>query len=198
MAAHETTALVLVVEMEGFMLRAILIGGIVLLGCASSAFAGGDHLGQRASAHVVLEVAGGWDGGCGVAELDFSRTLSNGTSDMVNVNSVGAFRVPAGKALVVTDVDWQYVHPNGAAAAGTVQTLRLFIENLATPDDGLRAFESAITLSTTGAGGASEHMTSGFVVSSSARICPDVSPGPDGPPFGLQHLIVRGYLVADK
>jgi hypothetical protein len=41
-------------------------------------------------------------------------------------------------------------------------------------------------------------MTSGFVVSSKARICPDVFPGPHGPPSGLQHLIVRGYLIAEK
>ena len=35
-----------------------------------------------------------------------------------------------------------------------------------------------------------------LVVSSKARICPDVFPGPVGPPLGLQHLILRGYLIA--
>ena len=55
-----------------------------------------------------------------------------------------------------------------------------------------------MTLSSLGEGGASEAMTSGFVVSSAARICPDVIPGPLGPPFGLQHLILRGYLAPDR
>jgi hypothetical protein len=41
-------------------------------------------------------------------------------------------------------------------------------------------------------------MTSGFVVSSKARICPTVFPGPLGPPSGLQHLIARGYLIPGK
>ena len=106
------------------------------------------------------------------------------------------WRVPAGEALVITDVDWQYIHPQGAAEAGRIQVLRLFVENLATPINTRRAFESAITLGSLGEGGVSEAMTTGFVVSSKARVCPDVFPGPQGPPFGLQHLILRGYLIS--
>jgi len=145
---------------------------------------------QLASEHVTLEVVGGVIGGCGPTNLDFVRVLPDGTSSDV-------FRVPATQVLVVTDVDWQYVHPNGAAAAGTIETLRLFIENLTNPSLSRRAFESTVTLSSVGQRGISERMTSGFIVSSAARICPDVFPGPLGPPFGLQHLIVRGYLAPD-
>ena len=106
------------------------------------------------------------------------------------------WRVPAGQALVVADVDWQYIHPQGAAEAGRIQVLLLFVENLATPIHTRRAFESAVTLSSRGDAGVSEAITTGFVVSSKARVCPDVFAGPQGPPFGLQHLILRGYLIS--
>jgi hypothetical protein len=149
------------------------------------------HMGQPASNHVTLEVIGGVTGGCGPAQLDFMRVLPDGSNG-------GIFRVPKGEVLIVTDVDWQYVHPNGGTDSGKIQVLRLFIQNLANPQESRRAFESTITLSSAGEGGASESMTSGFVVSSKARICPDVSPGPQGPPYGLQHLILRGYLAPDK
>ncbi len=149
-----------------------------------------------ASQHVVLEIVGGMNGGCGPAKLDFLRILSDGT---VQTGSGGlGWRIPVGQALVITDVDWQYVHPQSAAAAGKIEVLRLFIENLANASNTRRGFESTIILSSHGEGGVSEAMTSGFVVSSKARICPDVFPGPLGPPSGLQHLILRGYLIVDS
>lgn len=146
--------------------------------------------------HVVLEVVGGMNGGCGPARLDFVRIPPDGGIETGPGGS--GYRVPVGQALVITDVDWQYVHPQGAAVAGRIEVLRLFIENLTTPSHTRRAFESTITLSSHGEGGISEATTSGFVVSSRARICPDVFPGPLGPPSGLQHLILRGYLIADN
>ena len=149
-----------------------------------------------ASQHVVLEVGGGMNGGCGPAKLDFVRVLPDGSTQS-GPGGLG-WRVPVGQALVITDVDWQYKHPQGAAAAGNIQVLRLFIENLATTSHTRRAFESTITLSSHGEGGISEAMSSGFVVSSKARVCPDVSPGPLGPPSGMQHLILRGHLIADN
>ena len=145
------------------------------------------------SQNVVLEVVGGMNGGCGPGKLDFVRVLADGKSQS-GPGGLG-WRVPAGKALVITDVDWQYIHPQGAAAASQIQVLRLFVENLVNPSQTRRAFESAITLSSLGEGGVSEAMTTGFVVSSKARVCPDVFPGPQGPPSGLQHLILRGYLI---
>jgi hypothetical protein len=148
------------------------------------------HLGQPPSEHVVLELIGGAAGGFGPGNLDFKRNLANG------VSAPGVFRVPSGRFLVVTDVDWQYVHPQGAAGAGEIQIFRLFVHNLSQPQaTALRVFESTITLSSRGKGGISESMTSGFVVSPAARIGVDVFPGPQGPPFGLQHAILRGYLT---
>lgn len=148
-----------------------------------------------ASQHVVLEVCAGMNGGYGPAKLDFLRILPDATAQ-AGANGLG-WRVPAGQALVVTEVDWQYVHPQGVAGADKIEVLRLFLDSLASPGTTRRVFESTITLSSKGEGGISESMSSGFVVSSKARLGPDIMPGPLGPPFGLQHLILRGYLVAD-
>jgi hypothetical protein len=147
------------------------------------------------SQNVVLEVVGGMNGGCGPGKLDFVRVLADGNSQS-GPGGLG-WRAPAGQALFITDVDWQYVHPQGATGAGQIQVLRLFVENLANPIQTRRAFESAITLSSRGEGGVSEAMTTGFAVSAKARVCPNVFPGPQGPPSGLQHLILRGYLIAN-
>jgi hypothetical protein len=154
------------------------------------------HLGQPVAQHVTLELVGGMKGGCGPAKLDFVRVLPDGNTESTP-EGLG-YRVPEGKLLVVTDVDWQYVHPKRAEAAGQIQVLRLSVENFAKPENKRRAFESTVTLSSQGEGGTSQSMASGFVVSAKARICPDVFPGPQGPPSGLQHLIVRGYLIAEK
>lgn len=157
------------------------------------------HAELKPSQMVVLEVIGGSNSGCDTpAKFDFVQLNADGTHKP-GTSPSGTFRVPAGKVLVVTDVDWQYVHPNGAAGAGSDMTLRLSVKNLANAYmPGNRAFESTITLSSKGEGGISEKMTTGFPVSSKAMICPDITPGPMGPPSGLQHLILRGYLVADN
>lgn len=147
----------------------------------------GTHVGQSPSDHVVLGLAAGATGGCEPRGFEFIRVLPDGTLD------AGHFRVPAREVLVVTDVDWQY----NRGVPGDRQILRLFIENLTTGDSNI-AFESTVILNAQGDGGISEAMTSGFVVSSAARICPDLLPGPLGPPFGLNHVILRGYLTAEK
>ena len=131
------------------------------------------HLGQKPKDHVVLEIVGTAEG------LDFQRNLPDGTSS-------GIFRVPRGMVLVVTDVDWQY----NAGTPGERQTLRLSIVNLADPTESRRVFESSVMLNNSGSGGISEAMTSGFVVSSAARLAVDEEPGGGV----LNHAILRGYL----
>jgi len=154
------------------------------------------HMGQLASNHVTLGSTRVGTGGCEPCQLDFSRVLPDGSLE------AGVFRVPEGKVLVVTDVDWKY-RTHGLFETNRVQSLRLFVENLAGYPPSV-AFESTITLVDDGygglAGGISEHMTSGFVVSSGTRVCPDVYPGPACHPEGggLQHLILRGYLIEDR
>jgi hypothetical protein len=46
-----------------------------------------------------------------------------------------------------------------------------------------------------GVGGTSEHMTSGFLVSSGLRLCVGVINGPIGSPLRLSKVLLRGYLV---
>ena len=167
--------------------RIVSIFGILLLtGCA-----GGTHLGQPSEAHVVIESASG-DTGCtgSTAGTTFRRVFQDGNG------ALQPFQMPPDRSLVVTDVDWQYRHPSGAAEAGTRVVLRVFIQNLANPNERERVFESTIFLNDEGEGGISEAMTSGFVLAPTAQLCVDTGENPKGPPFGLQHAIMRGYFIA--
>jgi hypothetical protein len=110
-------------------------------------------------------------------------------------NRLQAFVIPKGNVFIGTDVDWQYVSPSGAAAAGHAQTLRLFATPGSPPPPGVRIFETTITLSTVGEGGTSVAASTGAAVDAGAQLCVDVSPGPFGPPSGVQHVVVRGFLV---
>ena len=158
---------------------------LMLTGCASDT-----HLRQSREAHVVLESATG-DTGCTVstAGTTFRRILQDGNG------ALQPFQMPPEKSLIVTDVDWQYSHPIGAAAAGGRVVLRVFIQNLADPTQRERVFESTIILNSAGEGGTSEAMTAGFVMATTAQLCVDTGVNPKGPPSGLQHAILRGYFI---
>lgn len=164
----------------------LLPAAVPLAACAPQT-----HLGQAPGELVVLESASG-DTGCGstTAGTTFRRVFQDGTG------SLQPFAMPADRSLVITDIDWQYRHPDGAAEAGLRVTLRLFLQNLADPDRRERVAESTIVLDGDGEGGTSEAMTSGFVMTSAAQLCLDTAEAPKGPPSGLQHLILRGYFIA--
>ena len=147
-------------------------------------------MGQPYQSHVVLEVAGG-DTGCtgSGGGFTFRRVFQDGNG------ALQPFQMPEDMALIITDVDWQYRHPSGAGEAGERVVLRLFVQNLATPSERERVFESTILLNDAAEGGTSEAMTTGFVVAPTAQICLDTGEDSPGPPFGLQHMILRGYFV---
>ncbi|MBD3392244.1 MAG: hypothetical protein GF418_09270 [Chitinivibrionales bacterium] len=169
-----------------------VITGMCLMQCAP-AVDGQTHIGRSAEEHVTLGLVRGMAEGCGRPLYDFVRILPDGSS-LKGGDGLG-YRIPADRNLIVTDVDWQYTHPKRAEAAGKTQVLRLFVQNRSDRTEQARVFESTVTLSSQGEGGASERMTTGFVISSAARICPEVVPGPDGPPSGLLHMILRGYFI---
>lgn len=150
------------------------------------------HLRQAPEALVVLQAAHG-DTGCGgtTAGFTFRQVFQDGTG------ALQPFAMPAERSLVVTDVDWRYRHPDGAPAGGSRIVLRLFLQNLADPTHQEVVFESTILLNADGEGGTSEAMTAGFVMTSDAQLCLDTSEDPKGPPFGVQHAILRGYLIRD-
>lgn len=145
------------------------------------------HMGQKASDHVTLELVGGsfpsTTDSC--PRNDFQRLLPDGR------RAEGVFRVPAGQVLVVTDVDWEYSNTSGALA-GTTQIFRLWVENLV-ESESVVALRSPFILNSTGYGAGSIHLTSGFIVSSAARVCATVAGG--GTSIGGA---LRGYLAPDR
>jgi hypothetical protein len=72
---------------------------------------------KSVSQHVVLEVVAGMNGGCGPGKLDFVRVLADGNSQS-RPGGLG-WRVPAGQALVVADVDWQYIPSPRSCGGGS-------------------------------------------------------------------------------
>lgn len=143
------------------------------------------HLGVGPEAMVVLEMATGVDGGCGKMKVDFVRVFPDGRSNP------SPFRVPPGRALLVTDVDWHYF--NGPPSL--VVILSVYVENLSNASQRNRVFESTVRLGADGVGGASERMTTGFLVAGGSRMCLDVVNGSIGNPMRLSKVLIRGYLV---
>jgi hypothetical protein len=158
----------------------------LLLGACAPA----GHLGQPLAQHVVLHSAVG-DTGCsfGAAGRTFRQVFQDGTG------ALQPFEMPAGRDLVVTDLDWWYHHPDEAEAAGRRIVLRVMAQNLADPDRQERMVESTIMLNAEGEGGTTMTMTTGFVMAATAQLCFDTVGGPAGPPSGVQHLILRGYFL---
>jgi len=103
------------------------------------------------------------------------------------------FRIPEGAYLVITDVDW--VYRGQVQGAGETRTLEIFRENMSFTQRS-EAFRAAMVLDRNGIGANTEAMTSGFVVSSEARICVDVGPHLTGQDQEVLHpVILRGYLL---
>lgn len=158
---------------------------LLIASAASSPAADITHLGVPVGDLVTLEMRSGVKGGCGEAKIDFVRICPDGTLD------TAVFRVPERRTLVVTGLDWHYY--NGAP--GLVVVLSVQVENLSDPTRKHRVMESTVRLGPDGVGGASERMTTGFAVSSGARLCLDVVNGPLGSPIRLSKVLLRGYLV---
>ena len=158
------------------------------------------HMGVAAGDHVVLYAFRNIADGCVQAGYEFFRANVGGLGSAPNPDVDPPFRVRRGRYLVVTDVDWDYIHAQGAAAAGTRHELVLRVQRLGVPTQVMSVFKSATLLNTSGKGGARASLTSGFIVAAGARLCPIVFPGPTidpgGTSAGLQEVIVRGYLVA--
>lgn len=169
--------------------RGIVISGVALHSLGGFTMAGP----AQASDYVVLEIVSGLAGGFGPSQIGFVRNMPDGSS-------IGNWSVPPNSALVITEADWQYISPSGTPG---MQILRLWSWSPGSPGPGpapgpvrqARVFESAIILDQNGEGGGTFAMNTGFVVTGTGWIGVDMMPGPLGPPSGLQHLLLRGYLI---
>jgi hypothetical protein len=153
------------------------------------------HVGQAVNDHVVLNLVNP------MTSPIFVRCNDDGTRDVTE------FAVPAGSKLVVTDVDWVIT----ASQLVQFATLRLFVENKATPANRCLTFlQTGPTTNVETGGGTyapgfgTTGILSGFVVGSGARIVADlrtpaeaVSSGTSLAAFATTNatVVVRGYLV---
>jgi hypothetical protein len=111
-------------------------------------------------------------------KIFFMRTLPDGTAT--------SFTIPAGKMLIITDVNWQIEAGN----PGTVARLLLRIENLANPSLIRNVHNSVLTLNSAGVNGNNERLSAGIVVSYAARITANLNV----PTGALGGLYLIGYL----
>jgi len=135
------------------------------------------HLGRKASEMVSLNGLFNANG-----EIFFLRTLPDGTSS--------TFTIPAGKVLIITDVNWMIEAGN----PGTITRLNLKIENLANPSLFRNVFDSTLTLNSAGFNVSNERLTSGILVSSAARITASLN----FPTGALRSLFLIGYLAPEE
>lgn len=151
------------------------------------------HLGQSITSHVTLELVGGITGGYGPEQYGWVRILPNG--GIQSGPGGGNFVVPTGKALVITDADWQF-DDHGTTHKGAYVTLRLFVVPPGADERGRRLLESTIVLSEAGQGGTVTSWTAGGVFGPKTKIGVDtILLSPKGK---LQHVLLHGYLIAAK
>jgi hypothetical protein len=161
------------------------VAGTILVGNTAAApalvrdvnAASATHLGRKASEMVSLS---GLFNNTG--EIFFLRTLPDGTST--------SFTIPAGKVLIITDVNWQI----DAGNPGTVIRLLLRIENLANPTLIRNVHNSVLTLNSAGVSGSNERLGTGIAVSSAAKITAHLT----APTGAFSSLYLIGYLAPEE
>ena len=161
------------------------VAGTILVGNTAAApalvrdvnAASATHLGRKASEMVNLSGLFNATG-----EIFFLRTLPDGTAT--------SFTIPAGKVLIITDVNWQIEAGN----PGTVARLSLRIENLANPSFIRDVHKSVLTLNSAGVNGVNERFGAGIAVSSAAKITAHLTT----PSGALGSLYLIGYLAPEE
>ena len=162
------------------------VAGTILVGNTAAApalvrdvnAASATHVGRKASEIVNLSGLFNASG-----EIFFMRTLPDGTAN-------GSLTIPAGKVLIITDVNWQIESGN----PGTVARLSLRIENLANPIFFRNVHNSVLTLNSAGINALNERLSSGIAVSSAAKITAHLTT----PSGALGDLYLIGYLAPEE
>ena len=162
------------------------VAGTILVGNTAAApalvrdvnAASATHVGRKASEIVNLSGLFNANG-----EIFFMRTLPDGTANP-------SFTIPAGKVLIITDINWQMDSGN----PGTVVRLLLRIENLANPIFIRNVHNSVLTLNGAGVNGVNEHLGAGIAISSAAKITAHLT----APSGALGGLFLIGYLAPEE
>ncbi len=136
------------------------------------------HVGRKAS--EIVSLSGLFNN---TGEIFFMRTLPDGKAE-------ASFTIPAGKVLIITDVNWQIDSGN----PGTVVRLLLRIENLANPIFIRNVHNSVLTLNSAGVNVVNERLGTGIAVSSAAKITAHLT----APTGALGGLFLIGYLVPEE
>jgi hypothetical protein len=129
------------------------------------------HVGQKVSNLVGLFTTSTIFGLSG-----YQRNLPDGSA-------TSNFTIPAGQALVITDVDWSC----GGAVAGTEIFFDLFLTNSPV------LLQTQATANSNGSAHASEHLTSGVAVTGQLQ-----HPGAVSVQCGSWEVAVYGYLVPNE
>ena len=161
------------------------VAGTILVGNTAAApvlvrdvnAASATHLGRKAS--EMISLSGNFNN---TGEIFFMRTLPDGTST--------AFTIPAGKVLIITDVNWQIESGN----PGTVARLSLRIENIANTIFIRDVHKSVLKLNSGGVNGVNYSFGAGIVVSSAAKITAHLT----APSGALGGLFLIGYLAPEE
>jgi hypothetical protein len=150
------------------------------------------HLGQKIQDHVMLVAAVVPEedepcSGVSFSGLDLFRVFPDGAK------SPTPFRVPNGKILVITDVEWSVdallLMP---LVTGSMAELRLTI------GDGPIVFQSSVVVQAESRiAGKNEHSTTGIQVGENALICPEaiIWEGVDSLDPSIRIFLLHGYLI---
>ena len=173
--------------------RLVLGGGLAAIAATLSAASPDSHMGQQVANHVVLSSQPGSNPCGGIDDFRLERVLASGKLE--------PFHIPVGRALVVTDVEWQArpIAEDGEFKPGSSVFMSIRLGDGSFGPHAFRSRMIPITEETkTAQAGSSEQLTTGFVVRSGVNICPGVSFAFGDQFSGAERLvkvILRGYLI---
>jgi hypothetical protein len=150
------------------------------------------HLGVPASDLVLLESIVVGPSNDPRESIAFFRVLgADGNHDPTVGQGAFGYTPPPMKALIITELDWEY----GGGVPHASVTLRVFLTWPAPAGDNnnARVLQSTILIDSKGSGGANISQTTGAVVTTGVKITVDViGPGQTGK---LGFVLLRGYLT---
>ena len=156
------------------------------------------HLGQNISDHVVLR-----DGSLSGRYVDVCQSASFQDRGLFRVFPDGSqasdqFTVPAGRRLVITDVEWTVSATSLGLPlkAGSTVRIRVRIGSGTTLTSVFLSETIPVEFAGTNISG-SQQLTTGFVVAPNTAICPGTTEFSSGTVIAanLVEFVMRGYLI---